>query len=79
MADIKIQRSRSVGDPPGSGLYSTKLNMTTPTTIQDRRAAMAISSSADTFSFARSPWPADLTELCCCAGGRKGGERATTF
>jgi len=44
-------------------LYSTKSNITTPTTTQDRRAARAISSSTDILSFPRSPRPFDLREL----------------
>lgn len=54
-------------DPPGTVLYSTKLNITTPTTTQDRRAARAISSSADIFSFPRSPRLWDPRELTCGA------------
>lgn len=50
-------------DPPGTVLYSTKSNMTTPTTSQDRRAARAISSSADIFSFPRSPQPLERREF----------------
>lgn len=40
---------------PGTALCSTKSNITTPTTTQDRRAARAITSSADIFSFPRNP------------------------
>lgn len=53
--------------PPGTVLYSTKSNITTPTTTQDRRAARAISSSTDIFSFPRSPGLLDLRELVCGA------------
>lgn len=73
-------------DPPGTVLYSTKSNMTTPTTTQDRRAARAISSSADIFSFPRSPQPLERREFTwggaatpldpVAAGGRERGHQA---
>lgn len=54
-------------DLPGTALYSTKSNITTPTVTQDMSATRAISSSADIFSFPRSPRPLDLRELACGA------------
>lgn len=54
-------------DLPGTALYSTKSNITTPTTTQDNRAARAISSSTDTFTFLRRPRPLDLREVVCGA------------
>lgn len=48
---------------PGTALYSTKSNITTPTASQDKRATRAMSSSADIFSFLRSPRPLDLREV----------------
>ena len=50
----------SICDLPGTALYSTKSNITTPTTPQDRRAARAMSSSAETLSFPRIPSPLGL-------------------
>lgn len=50
-------------DLPGTALYSTKSNITTPTTTQDRRAARATSSSTDIFSFPRNATAFDLREL----------------
>ena len=57
-------------------MYSTKSNITTPTTAQDRRAARAISSSADIFSFPRSPPPLEGSELGCGAASPVGSEAA---
>lgn len=48
---------------PGTVLYSTKSNITTPTASHERRATTAISSSADILSFPRSPRPLDLKEV----------------
>lgn len=53
--DIYIYTFLDICGLPGTALCSTKSNITTPTTTQDRRAARAITSSADIFSFPRNP------------------------